>query len=243
MLLRPLKMLLRWLAMRHGRARGLWVKVCRPRNAEYTEFLRRHGGFHAIGRDCFINIDVIVTDPDYVRLGNNVTLSSCALIGHDASSGVIGRALGRKFDAVGKIEIRDNVFVGYGAILLPGITIGPNAIVAAGAVVVRDVPPGTVVGGVPARPIGTFDSLADRLEAQTRAYPWADLIASRRGDYDPEVEPTLRRLRVAHFFGPDPTVPGGPDASPPPPAGPAGTPTGTPLLAVGETDRGDPPPA
>ena len=42
---------------------------------------------------------------------------------------------GVKLDAVGKIDIRDNVFVGYGAIILRGVTIGPNAIVAAGAVV------------------------------------------------------------------------------------------------------------
>jgi acetyltransferase-like isoleucine patch superfamily enzyme len=201
MLLRPLQMILRWLAMGHGRARGLWVRFCSPSRDEYTEFLRRHGGLYAIGRDCFINTDVIMTDPAYVRLGNNVTLSSCALIGHDASSGVIGRAIGRRLDAVGKIDIRDNVFIGYGAILLPGITIGPNAVVAAGAVVVRDVTPGTVVGGVPARPIGTFEGLAERFESRTRGYPWSHLIAARKSDYDAEMEPTLKRLRVAYFYG------------------------------------------
>ena len=160
-----------------------------------------HGGFHAIGRDCRINPDVRVTDPAYVRLGNNVTLSSCSLIGHDASIGVIGRALGKRLDAVGKIDIRDNVFVGYGAILLPGITIGPNAIVAAGSVVNHDVAPGTVVAGVPARPVGTFDDLAERLESRTRELPWAPLIMGREGDFDADLEPTLVRLRVEHFFG------------------------------------------
>jgi acetyltransferase-like isoleucine patch superfamily enzyme len=220
MLLRPLRMILRHLAMRHGRARGLWVRLCRPGSDEYTEFLRRHGGFHAIGRGCSINLDVTVTDPDYVRLGDNVTLATCSLIGHDASSAVVGRALGRQFDSVGKIDVRDNVFIGHGAIVLPGVTIGPNAIVAAGAVVTRDVPPGTVVGGVPARAIGTFDAYAERLEAQTRAYPWAHLIEARQGDYDPELEPTLRRLRVEHFYGTGPGVPEGSTApGPPQPAG------------------------
>ena len=144
-----------------------------------------------------------VTDPDYVRLGNNVLLSSCSLIGHDASIGVIGRACGKKLDAVGKIDIRDNVFVGFGSILLPGITIGPNAIVAAGAVVARDVPPGSVVGGVPAKVIGSFDDLAQRLEERTQQLPWWPLIRQRQGDYDPALEPELRRMRIAYFFGPD----------------------------------------
>jgi acetyltransferase-like isoleucine patch superfamily enzyme len=233
MLTRPLRMVLRYLAMRHGRARGLWVRLCRPGNAEYTEFLRRHGGFRAIGRDSYINRDATVTDPAYVRLGDNVTLATCALIGHDASSAVVGRAVGRRFDAVGKIDIRDNVFIGHGAIVLPGVTIGPNAIVAAGAVVTRDVPPGTVVGGVPARPIGTFDAYAGRLEAQTRAYPWAHLIEAREGDYDPALEPTLRRLRVEHFYGTGPGAPGDSPAPGPPPHpaedDPAATRPGRPL--------------
>ena len=49
--------------------------------------------------------------------------------------------------------IEDNVWVGSGAILLPGITIGEGAVVAAGAVVTNDVEPYIVVGGVPAKKI------------------------------------------------------------------------------------------
>ncbi len=192
--------------MRYGRAVSLWFLLCKPRNDEFAEFLRLHGGLHSIGNDCRVNTEVRITDPAYVSLGNNVTLSNCVLIGHDASVSVIGRATGKKLDSVGKIDIRDNVFVGYGAILLPGITIGPNAIVAAGSVVNRDVPPGTVVAGVPARPVGTFDDLAAKLETRTRELPWASLIASRVGDFDPELEPTLVQMRVKHFYGSDSTV-------------------------------------
>ncbi len=198
-----LRAIVRRLAMKRGRARGLWITLCHPRNDEFADFLRLHGGFFAIGRDCRINTDVWVSDPAYVRLGNNVTLSTCALIGHDASIGVIGRATGKKLDSVGKIDIGDNVFVGYGAILLPGITIGPNAIIAAGAVVTRDVEPGAVVAGVPAKPVGTFDDVANRLEAKTKELPWGHLIQQREGDYDAALEPELVRLRVKHFYGAD----------------------------------------
>ncbi|CAN5421770.1 hypothetical protein BH10PLA2_BH10PLA2_05570 [soil metagenome] len=201
MFLRPIQAFVRWLAMRHGRAQSLWFLLCKPRNDEFAEFLRRHGGLHSMGKECRINTEVRITDPAYVSLGNNVTLSSCALIGHDASIGVIGRATGKLLDAVGKIDIRDNVFIGYGAILLPGITIGPNAIVAAGSVVNRDVPPGTVVAGVPAHAVGTFDDLADRLEMRTQQLPWANLLANRNGDFDPNLEPTLVQMRVNHFYG------------------------------------------
>ena len=86
------------------------------------------------------------------------------------------------------------------AIVMPGVTIGPNAIVAAGAVVTKDVPPDTIVGGVPARAIGSFAELARRMEADTKELPWAHLIAQREDSFDATVEPELIRLRVAHFF-------------------------------------------
>lgn len=53
------------------------------------------------------------------------------------------------------VDIGDYAWIGMRALILPGVTIGEGAVVAAGAVVTRDVPPYTVVGGVPARPLGT----------------------------------------------------------------------------------------
>ena len=195
-----LKSLSRMIAMRTGKCAGLYRKFCHPSGGEYAEFMRRHGGLHAIGENCSILTSTIFTDPSFVRLGNNVQFSSCHLIGHDGSIGMLNIAYGVRVDSVGKIDIRDNVFIGFQAVILPGVTIGPNAIVAAGSVVTKDVAPGVVVAGIPARPIARVDDLVKRLEAKTKTLPWADLIARREGGYDPAMEPELQRMRVKYFF-------------------------------------------
>jgi len=56
-----------------------------------------------------------------------------------------------------RVVIEDHVWIGTRATILPGVTLGRGAVVAAGAVVTRDVPPLTIVGGVPAREIGSRD--------------------------------------------------------------------------------------
>ncbi len=60
----------------------------------------------------------------------------------------------RKTMVPGAVRIKRNAWIGAGATILPGVTVGEHAVVGAGAVVVRDVPPRTVVGGVPAKEIG-----------------------------------------------------------------------------------------
>jgi hypothetical protein len=116
---------------------------------------------------------------------------------------MLDRALGEPLDSVGYVVIRDNVFIGYGAIVMPNVTIGPNAIVAAGSVVVEDVPPETIVGGVPAAPIAGWSSHVERLRERTRALPWYELIEQRGATgFDAELEPELKRLRAEYFFGP-----------------------------------------
>lgn len=101
---------------------------------------------------------------------------------------------------VGKIVIKDNVFTGHGVIVLPNVTIGPNAVVAAGSVVTKDVAPGDIVGGVPAKPIGRTEDLANRLKEKTEQLPWAHIIKNRLGAYDPKVEAELIAMRVKYFY-------------------------------------------
>ncbi len=202
-----LKSLVRRIAMKTGRLSGLYVRMCRPDSGSWGQFMARWGGLHSIGKDVWINVACNITDPAYVRLGNNISLSACTLLGHDGVIRVLSNAYGKKLDSVGKIDIRDNSFVGHGAIVMPGVTIGPNSIVAAGAVVTGDVPPGWVVGGIPAKKICPTEQLVARMEARTESYPWKDLIYQREGPFDPVLEPRLQQMRVEHFYGREESAP------------------------------------
>jgi acetyltransferase-like isoleucine patch superfamily enzyme len=192
---------LRTSALRFGHGASLFFRFASPTPAEYADFLRARGGLHAIGTDVGIVYGTEILDPAYVRIGNNVLLAKCTLVGHDGSIEVLNRAYGVKLDSVGKIDIRDNVFIGHHAIVMPGVTIGPNAIVAAGAVVTRDVPADSIVGGVPARRLGSVAELVRRKAHETAELPWSQLIGLREGSYDSKMEAELIRQRVEHFYG------------------------------------------
>ena len=88
-----------------------------------------------------------------ISIGDNVGIAPRAIIlAHDAST---QRCVG--YTRVGHVRIEDNVMIGAGAIILPGVTIGRGAVVGAGAVVSRNVAPGTIVSGNPATVVGTID--------------------------------------------------------------------------------------
>lgn len=200
MILRLLRSLIRSHAMRTGGCRNLFVRLCHPDGEEWAEYLRRHGGLVRVGPGCSILTTTNITDPALTSIGANVHFSSCALIAHDGAVAMFIRAYGTRVDAVGKIDIRDNVFIGYQAVVLSGVTIGPDSIVAAGAVVTRDVAPGDIVAGVPARRIGSVKDYIEKLEHITDAVPWGHIIRAREAGYDPVVEPKLTELRKKHYF-------------------------------------------
>jgi acetyltransferase-like isoleucine patch superfamily enzyme len=193
--------LLRSLAVRNRRYEALYRRLCRPDGHDWAAMLRERGEFHAIGDHCYIDPHALIEDRAYIRLGNNVRIANCAILGHDGVVNMINRAYGLRLDSVGKIDIRDNVYIGYGVIVLPGVTIGPNAVVSAGSVVRADVVEGDVVAGVPAKRVGRLDMSVAMLKAKNQRYPWRQLIEKRAAEYDAAMEPELVRLRVKYFFG------------------------------------------
>ena len=203
-MMRLFKYLLRTLAFDHGRAVGLYRRFCRPDGVEWAGWLKRHGRLHGMGERCSIQTTTVFTDPQYVRLGNNVRLSGCTLFGHDGSVNMLNAAFGCQLDNVGKIDIRDNVFIGHNAVVLPGVTIGPNAIVGAGAVVNRDVPPNSIAVGVPAKPVGRLDEYVARLQKRTATLPWIHLIEQRTAANYQQLAPEIDRIRLETFFSAPP---------------------------------------
>lgn len=198
-----IRKILRRRAMEQGKSEALWRKICRPSTVEWTEYLRRHGGFRSFGKDCFISMESTFTDPHFTSIGNNVRIAGAWISGHDGSVNMLNRAYGKKLDAVGAVFIHDNVFVGRGATILPGVTIGPNAIVGAGSVIAKDIPPNSVFAGNPVKFIRTLDEHVEIIEARTKAYPWYPLIERRGDSYDAEIEQELTRQREQYFYHED----------------------------------------
>ena len=117
-------------------------------------FLFRLCGY-SIGKDVFIGEDLIISDNIHdknVFIGNRVSIGPRVTL---VTSSAPNLSMIRPYVKVvnGKIRIEDDAWIGAGAIILPNVTIGRGAVVGAGAVVTKDVPPYTVVVGVPAREI------------------------------------------------------------------------------------------
>lgn len=103
-----------------------------------------------IGKDTIVGEGAVLDGRDRLTIGDHVALASEVMIynaEHDIQS--------NDFHAVtAPVEIGDYVFIGPRAIILPGVKIGKGAVVAAGAVVVKDVKDYAIIGGVPAKQIG-----------------------------------------------------------------------------------------
>jgi acetyltransferase-like isoleucine patch superfamily enzyme len=97
------------------------------------------------------------SEPYLLSFGDRITLADgVRFITHDGAT-ILFRDSYPDLNLHLPIHVLDNVFIGAGAIVLPGVVIGPDAVVGAGAVVTRDVAPRSVVAGNPARLVKTLD--------------------------------------------------------------------------------------
>lgn len=120
----------------------------------------RHIGVK-IGKDTLISTRNWSTEPYLITIGDHVQVTQDAYF-HTHGGGNLFRRNIPDYDSFGKIVIKDWAYIGSGAHIMPGVTIGEAAIVAAGAVVTKSVPDGMVVGGNPAKVIGTTEEYLER---------------------------------------------------------------------------------
>lgn len=128
----------------------------------------------AVGENVRLRMPVVIYHPENLRFGSMIdigenvilraggglTIGSRVLVAAGAAIVTVGHPIELprwSKNTMAPIHIGDNVWIGVNAVILPGVTVGNGAVVAAGAVVTEDVAPFTVVGGVPARVISTIE--------------------------------------------------------------------------------------
>lgn len=133
---------------------GLTGKSVDPSFRMFPPFSTDCGKNTTFGKNVFINAGCKFQDQggltigDGCQIGHNVVI---ATLNHDF------HPERRESIIPSPVVLGNNVWVGSNATILPGVTIGENAVIAAGAVVSKDVPANVIVGGVPAKVIRTFE--------------------------------------------------------------------------------------
>ena len=113
-----------------------------------------------IGENCKFQFGVTIDYSHYwlIKIGNNVTLApNVHILAHDAST-----KNDLNYTKIGLVEIGNNVFIGAGSIILPGVSIGNNSVIGAGSVVSKNIPENSVAAGNPCRVIVDKESYIEK---------------------------------------------------------------------------------
>ncbi len=137
-------------------------KILHVDDRSQIEIAEANGFIH--GQRCSFMGEVII-DPGHcwlIKLGDDVTLAPRVhILAHDAST---KREIG--YTRIAKVTIGNNVFIGAGSIVLPGVKIGDNVIVGAGSVVANDIPSNSVAAGNPCRVMTTYQEYIARKKCE-----------------------------------------------------------------------------
>ena len=162
----------------------------KPIDYSSIEYLRSRG-VH-IGE----NVHLFNTNIDFchgflVSIGDNVTLTGVTVLAHDASTQI---PLG--VSKVGRVKIGNNVFVGRGSIILPGVSIGDNCVIGAGSVVSNSIPSNSVAVGNPARVVSSYEEFVEKHRRQMGHCPvfptlWSEKSEEEKAEMKEKLEKSI----------------------------------------------------
>ncbi|MCM1234943.1 MAG: acyltransferase [Ruminococcus flavefaciens] len=136
---------------------------------QYVEYLRKKGV--KIGLGCNIAKSAnFGLEPWLISIGNNVRIThNVQFITHDGGLWTLRKMglIGDKEVRYGNISIGDNCNISWNVVIMPNVHIGSNCVIGAGAVVTKDVPPGEVWGGIPAKRIESIEEYFDKIKSDT----------------------------------------------------------------------------
>lgn len=133
-----------------------------------------------------------------IKIGDNVTLApNVHILSHDAS---MWNDTG--YARIAPVKIGNNVFVGAGSIILPGVTIGNNVVVGAGSVVTKSFPDNCVIAGNPARFICSHDDYIKRHKDNQKTKPcYSDLYTERNPKLSEDMKKEMVNELLKNEFG------------------------------------------
>ncbi len=146
-----------------------------------AEYFREQGA--QIGDNCSIIPTSLGAEPYLVKIGNHVTIAGgVSFMTHDGGPWIFRDEI-QDLQVFGPIVIEDNCVIGGYAVLFPNIRIGKNSIVGANSVVITDVPPDTIVMGVPARPIGAVAKYKEKCVERWKTQRPPDIVIDPGEDW------------------------------------------------------------
>ncbi|MBR5535132.1 MAG: acyltransferase [Clostridia bacterium] len=165
--------------MKHKKLVELYaLLMSRSNPRKRAEIYRKMNVFHSMGEHCLFQPVSLPSEPELVSIGNNVNIAKgVAFVTHDVIHSIWHYQKSEDYPFtknryyMGKIVVGNNVMIGQNAIVMYNVNIGNNVIVAAGSVVTKDIPDDAIVGGNPAKIIGSAKDLANRRAEYTGNMP------------------------------------------------------------------------
>ncbi len=140
-----------------------------------------------IADDCIlVSFPDFGSEPYLIQIEENVKISSkVTFITHDGGSWIFRKDPDfSNIISYGQIVIKKNCFIGYGVIIMPNVIIGENSVIGAGSIVTKNVPPNSIVAGIPAKILMSSEEYKQKLILNNPCYSLSNYKLNKRSEIE-----------------------------------------------------------